>query len=129
MRAARRPGESALASRSLNIVPAGDLRLSTTTYTDTTCLPLFEEMGKLGALFPSPIASPKSDKSCPEAGKPVQSALSLSATKNPFLAGKTVVLTVPDQTRPNGKLAEREGFEPFSRREAKSHVYADLIDG
>ena len=89
-----------------------DLRLSTTTYTDTTCLPLFEEMGKLGALLPSPIASPKSDKSCPEAGKPVQSALSLLATKNPFLAGKTVVLTVPDQTRPNGKLAEREGFEP-----------------
>ena len=34
------------------------------------------------------------------------------ATENPFLAGETVVLTNVDQSRPNGKMAEREGFEP-----------------
>jgi integrase len=57
----------------MELMRHSDLRLSSTTYTDTTCLPLFDEIGKLNAFLPSPIASPKSDKLSPEVGKLVQS--------------------------------------------------------
>ena len=52
-----------------------DLRLSSTTYTDTTCLPVFDEMGKLSAFSPSPLAFPDSEKFRQSVSKPVQSCL------------------------------------------------------
>ena len=89
-----------------------DPRLSTITYTDVTCLPVFDELGKLAPFLPSPIASPKPDKSGLNEGKVVQSGLVVVAEEMPFLAGKPVILSTVVQTCPIVKVAEREGFEP-----------------
>ena len=59
----------------MELMRHSDLRLSSTTYTDTTCLPLFAEVEKLDSFLPSPIASPKSDKLSQKEEKPVQSGL------------------------------------------------------
>jgi Phage integrase family len=98
--------------------------LTMKTYMDSTSLPLFNEMDKL----PSPIASPKSDKPSQNVGKPVQAELELKSVKIVDFRGETEVLAkaVPDWE--NLKVAEREGFEPFYRREAKSRAFADFVD-
>jgi hypothetical protein len=75
---------------------------------DTTFIPLLSEMGKV----PSPIASPKSGKSRPNVGKPVQDEFEL---KNPRLVpsrGEMVPLAKAVPNSENMKVAEREGFEP-----------------
>ena len=61
----------------MELMRQSDIRLSTNTYMDSTLLPLFDEMDKL----PSPIASPKSDKTCQNVGKPVQAELQLVTAK------------------------------------------------
>lgn len=95
----------------MELMRHSDLRLSANTYTDATCLATFDEVGKLNTFLPSSLASPKSDKSSPEAGKLVQSDAAASHANSADLAGKTAAMTDFVQSCPNGKMAEREGFE------------------
>ncbi len=96
----------------MELMRHSDLRLSSTTYTDTTCLPLYAEAEKLTAFLPSPVASPKSDKTRPGEGKPVQIEALAEVGEIVALSPETNDLAnvVPDWD--NLKLAEREGFEP-----------------
>ena len=96
----------------MELMRHSDLRLSSTTYTDTTCLPLHAEAEKLTAFLPSPVASPKSDKTRPGEGKPVQIEALAEVGQIVALSPETNDLAnvVPDWE--NLKLAEREGFEP-----------------
>ncbi len=92
----------------MDLMRHSDMRLSAKTYTDTTRLPIFQEIKKL----PSPIASPKSDKTCLNSGKVGQSEISTVVEKISVLRGEKPLLTAPVQQGPNVKMAEREGFEP-----------------
>ena len=92
----------------MELMRQSDMRLSTKTYMDTTLLPLFDEMGKL----PSPIASPKSDKSCQNMGKPVQAELPLERAEVVAFAVKESVLSRAVPNWDHIEMAEREGFEP-----------------
>jgi integrase len=96
----------------MELMRHSDLRLSSTTYTDTTCLPLYSEVVKLNAFLPSPLASPNSDKSGLNVDK-------LGETDTP--EGEAGIVAFPSEkndlaklepTWPELKLAEREGFEP-----------------
>jgi hypothetical protein len=105
-----------------------DMRLSAKTYTDTTRLPMYQELAKLTSPLPSSTASPNSDFSCPKEGNAVQSGKSAAIEKVTVLRGETVELSTPSPDRPNDEMAEREGFEPFCRFEAKSRAYVDFVE-
>jgi integrase len=92
----------------MELMRHSDMRLSTRTYMDATLLPLVSEMGKL----PSPIASPKSDKSCQNVGKPVQTELSLKRAQVVVFPVKEEPLGMAVPSWENAEMAEREGFEP-----------------
>lgn len=94
----------------MELMRHSDLRLSSTTYTDTTCLPLFVEMGKLDSFLPSPIASPKSDKNSQEQGKPVQSGLPAAITEVVVLQRENPLSSNSVQTWETVKMAERLVF-------------------
>ena len=96
----------------MELMRHSDLRLSSTVYTDTTCLNLGAEMEKLNAFLPSPLASPKADKLRLEEGKPVQTdAAPLAVETVAFSShGSDLANLVPSWEK--RKLAEREGFEP-----------------
>jgi len=114
----------------MELMRHSDLRLSSTTYTDTTCLPLFEEIGKLDSFLPSPIASPKSDISGPKTGKPVQSDQAPKTEKTAIFRGEKPILAVAVQTWENGKMAEREGFEPsvaFRLHVISNHAHSTTL--
>ena len=96
----------------MELMRQSDLRLSSTTYTDTTCLPLFDEIGKLGTFFPSPLASPKFAKTCQNVGKPVQTELLLQRAEFVVFPVKESALGMAVPSWDSGELAEREGFEP-----------------
>ena len=93
----------------MELMRQSDMRLSTKTYMDSTLLPLFDEMGKL----PSPIASPKSDNSCQNVGKPVQTEFGLHPAELVVFPVKEAALAMAVPTWDNLNLAEREGFEPL----------------
>ena len=91
----------------MELMRHSDMRLTTKTYTDSTALPLFDEMGKL----PSPIASPNFAKTCQNVGKPVQTELRCKVRKSLFSVKESALgMAVPSWD--SGELAEREGFEP-----------------
>jgi hypothetical protein len=96
----------------MELMRHSDLRLSSNTCTDKTCLPIFDEVGKLNALLPFPIASPNFYKTCQDEGKPVSTELeSQHAEIVPFtVKGNVLGNAVPSWE--NSNLAEREGFEP-----------------
>jgi integrase len=96
----------------MELMRHSDMRLSAKTYTDTTRLPVYQELAKLISPLPSPIASPNSDFSCPKEGNVVQREKIAVGEKVTVLRGGTGLLSIPDPDRPNGKMAEREGFEP-----------------
>ena len=96
----------------MELMRHSDVRLSSNTYTDATCLPLFAEVEKLNPFLPSPIASPKVGKSGQNQGTLVQSVsldaiteIIISQRENPLLADSV-------QLWDEVKMAEREGFEP-----------------
>jgi hypothetical protein len=92
----------------MELMRHSDLRLSSNTYTDTTCLPIFDEFGKLNALLPSP----NFDKICQNSGKRVPSeAQPEHAEIVPFTV-KGNALGKAVRSWDNDDLAEREGFEP-----------------
>ena len=95
----------------MELMRHSDLRLSSTTYTDNTCLPLDEVM-KLNGYLPSPTASLNSVQTGQEEGKLVQTitpAESAEIVAFPS-GGNDLAKLVPSWT--NGQVAEREGFEP-----------------
>ena len=92
----------------MELMRRSDMRLATTTYVDLTLMPLFDEMDKL----PSPLASPKSDKTGQNVGKPVQAELELPSRKLVDFRAETEPLANPVPSWDSGKMAEREGFEP-----------------
>jgi len=96
----------------MELMRHSDMRLSAKTYTDTTRLPVYQELAKLTPPSPSPIASPNSDFSCPNVGNAVQSAKTAAVEKVTVLRGERGDLSTPDPSCPNVKMAEREGFEP-----------------
>ena len=96
----------------MDLMRHSDMRLSAGTYTDKSRLPIFGEIKKLPALLPSPIASPKSDQTCPNEGIAVQSQPASVVVESVVLRGEKPDLTALVQQGPNVKLAEREGFEP-----------------
>jgi integrase len=104
----------------MELMRQSDLRLSSTTYTDTTCLPLFDEVGKLGTFLPSPLASPKFAKTCQNVGKPVQTELLLQRAEFVVFPVKESALGMAVPSWDSGELAEREGFEPPSSQQQKS---------
>ena len=103
--------------------------VTTKTYTDTNCLPLFAELEKVSGILPSSIASPKSGNTCQNVGQGGQNDKVGAVEKVTVLSGEAGDLSTADPDRPNVKMAEREGFEPFCRLEAKSLENADLVDG
>jgi integrase len=112
----------------MELMRHSDMRLSANTYTDAARLPVYTELEKLPAFLPSPLASPKSVFSCPNAGKPVQSAEPVLIEKITVFRGEKAQLSNVVPFGENAKLAEREGFEPLLRIQAKSPNHADLVD-
>ena len=102
----------------------GELRKNMETYMDSTSLPLFNEMDKL----PSPVASPKSDKTRPNVGKPVQVEFELPNPKLLDFRVETEPLAMAVPSWENHKVAEREGFEPTCRTGAKSLENTNLVE-
>jgi len=92
----------------MELMRHSDMRLTTKTYTDSTALPLFDEMEKL----PSPLASPKFAKTCQNVGKPVQTELLLQRAEFVVFPVKERALGMAVPSWDSGELAEREGFEP-----------------
>ena len=92
----------------MELMRHSDMRLSTKTYMDSMLLPLVSEMAKL----PSPMASPTSDKSRQNVGKPVQVEFELKNPKIVPFIGETVPMAKAVPSWENLKVAEREGFEP-----------------
>ena len=96
----------------MELMRHSDIRVSTHTYADTSRLPTFSEMGKLPLFLPSPIASPNSAKTRPNAGKVVQSGSPILSVATVVTAQRKTALTITDQSCPPVEMAEREGFEP-----------------
>ena len=96
----------------MELMRHSDLRLSSNTYTDKTCLPIFDEAGKLSAFLPSPIASPNFDKTCQNEGKPVSTELEGQEPEVVSFTVKGNALGMAVPSWDSGELAEREGFEP-----------------
>ncbi len=95
----------------MKLMRHSDLRLSSTTYTDNTCLPL-EEVMKLNDFIPSPIASLNSDQMGQKEGKFIQTVKVTAPSEIVALSHETNDLADVVPNWENPKMAEREGFEP-----------------
>jgi hypothetical protein len=112
----------------MELMRHSDMRLSANTYTDKARLPVYQELQKLTPPLPSPIASPNSVFSCLKEGNGVQTAKIAAVEKVTVLRGETDESLEGFRYREQVKMAEREGFEPFCRLEAKSRDHADLVE-
>jgi integrase len=92
----------------MELMRHSDMSLSQKTYMDTTLIPLAAEMRRL----PSPIASPKSDKSCQNVGKPVQAEFGLQSLEVVVSPVKETALDNDVPAWESPERTEREGFEP-----------------
>jgi len=95
----------------MELMRHSDMSLSQKTYMDATLIPLAAEMDKL----PSPIASPKSDKSCQNVGKPVQTELLLQRAEFVVFPVKERALGMAVPSWDSGELAldQRLGTRGF----------------
>lgn len=113
----------------MELMRHSDMRLTQSTYTDATLLPLFNEVAKLPSPACSLGRSQNSAKTGQNEGKPDQSDPSNKSGKIVAISERGTHLGKAVPSWENAQLAERVGFEPDFRREAKSHKDADLVDG
>ena len=101
-----------------------DLRLSSNTYTDKTCLPIFDEAGKLSAFLPSPIASPNFDKTCQNEGKPVSTELEGQEAKvvSFMVKGNALGMAVPTWATGNWRRGRDSNRRRANNRKASLSV-------
>ena len=96
----------------MELMRHSDMRLTQTTYTDATLLPLFNEVEKLPCPSPSLGASLNSAKTGQNEGTPVQSDLAGTSGKIVAISERRTHLAKAVPSWENEGLAERVGFEP-----------------
>ena len=96
----------------MELMRHSDMRLTQSTYTDATLLPLFNEVAKLPSLACSLGRSQNSAKTGQNEGKPVQSDQAHTSGKIVAISERGTHLAKAVPSWENVELAERVGFEP-----------------
>ena len=96
----------------MELMRHSDMRLTQSTYTDATLLPLFNEVEKLPCPSPSPGASLNSAKTGQNEGKPVQGDPAYTSGEIVAISESGTHLGKAVPSWENSELAERVGFEP-----------------